>query len=59
MNPMNRFVQILYRVTRVFWVAFKETPAGFFAPLIAFWNAVKTNATPPGHYDRGRRGHIT
>lgn len=57
MNPINRFVQILNRVGKVFWGAFKDTPAGFFGPLVAFWRAVKTNATPRQHYDDGRRGH--
>jgi len=57
MNPMNRLVQILNRVAGVFWGAFKESPAGFFAPLVAFWRAVKTNATPQPHYDEGRRSH--
>jgi len=47
MNPTTRFAQILNRVAGVFWRAFKETPAGFFAPLVAFWHAVKGNATPP------------
>jgi hypothetical protein len=54
---MNRLVQILNRVAKVFWEAFKESPAGFFAPLVAFWRAVKTNATPHRHYDDGRRSH--
>ncbi len=57
MNSLNRFVEILNRVTKVFWEAFKESPAGFFAPLIAFWRAVKTNATLHRHYDDGRRSH--
>ena len=57
MNPMNRVVEILNRVAKIFWGAFKETPSGFFAPLVAFWRAVKTNATPQGHYEEGRRSH--
>ena len=57
MNPMNRVVEILNRVAKIFWRAFKETPSGFFAPLVAFWRAVKTNATPQGHYEEGRRSH--
>lgn len=57
MTPMNHFVEFLNRVAKVFWEAFKESPAGFFAPLIAFWRAVKTNATPHRHYDDGRRSH--
>ncbi len=57
MNAMKRLMQILNRVARVFWGALKETPAGFFAPLVAFWHAVKTNATPQPHYEDGRRSH--
>jgi hypothetical protein len=57
MRPVKRLVQILNRITTVFWVAFKETPAGFFAPLLAFWHAVKTNATPHPRYDEDHRSH--
>jgi len=53
MTPMNHFVEFLNRVAKVFWGAFKETPAGFFAPLVAFWHAVQTNATPPTAPRRG------
>jgi len=56
---MNRFVHILNRLAKIFWGAFKESPGGFFVPLVAFWHAVKTNATPQRHYDEGRRSHIT
>lgn len=57
MRPVKRIVQILKRVTMVFWAAFKETPADFFAPLLAFWYAVKTNATPHLPYDEDHRSH--
>jgi len=59
MTPIIRFAQIMNRVAKVFWRVFKESPAVFFAPLIAFWRAVKTNATPQRHYDDGRHGRIT
>jgi hypothetical protein len=57
MNSLNHFVEILNRVAKVFWGAFKESRAGFFAPLIAFWGAVKTNATPHRYYDDCQRSH--
>ena len=30
---------------KVFWRSFCETPTGYFAPLVAFFNAAKVNAT--------------
>lgn len=39
---------------KIFWLAFCETPRGFFAPLVAFFNAAKANATHhhPQHHTK-------